>query len=473
LAGKALGRLGLAVGLAVLFCIIIPHVLLPSLGIGVALPFIYVPGEKIPGFPLTNTYLTTIITSFLLLVFAWQATKNMKEVPGRLQAAFEMLVEFIDNLTKSVIGPKSRKVFPWAATIFLSVLFANYIKLLPGFDTVGILECAPIGSSGYWANSNTPLATLFVPSSLNSGFKATEADFIACEKIVGKYHGSAAGHGGAQPTAAATAGAAKATAVATKAATPTAKPTQAATKSAMLPDKSDSMILAAPANAPQQAEGGGSDKITADELAMIALTRKIDTQPALKVTDLSEAEKAMVTVAANGTLSVKKPLRELYIIVPFFRGPASDLTYTLVLAIVAVIMIQVLGVQENGSAYWYKYVNLPALANIGNPKKPANGFLGPIDFVVGLLEIISEISKILSFAFRLFGNIFAGQVLIFVMVFLVATGLPLIFIGLEAFVGVIQPFVFALLFTVLAGVAMSGHHGDDDHGDDHAHDGSH
>jgi F-type H+-transporting ATPase subunit a len=92
-----------------------------------------------------------------------------------------------------------------------------------------------------------------------------------------------------------------------------------------------------------------------------------------------------------------------------------------------------------------------------------------MDFIVGLLELISEIAKIISFGFRLFGNIFAGQVLLFVMAFLVATMLPSIFYGLELFVGLIQAFVFAMLVLVFSAMAMQKHdHGD--HGDVHGRD---
>ena len=90
--------------------------------------------------------------------------------------------------------------------------------------------------------------------------------------------------------------------------------------------------------------------------------------------------------------------------------------------------------------------------------------MGAMDFVVGLLEIISELAKIVSFGFRLFGNIFAGQVLLFVMTFLVATLLPAIFYGLELFVGLIQAFVFSMLLLVFSTMAMAGHgHDDEEH----------
>ncbi len=441
MAGKGLTRLAIALVIGIATCFLIPHVILPKwLGIGVALPFIYVPGEKLPNSPLTNTLLTTFITDVVLGLFVYLAVRNVKEVPGRLQSVFEMLVEFVDNLTRGIVGPKSRKVFPLAFAIFTFILFANYIKLLPGFDSVGVMECAgpaqlsspdhPVAPNGYYANGSA----LYVPASLSSGYRATLEDFEYCEKVNGKAH---------EATTAA---------VGTRSAVST-------------PEAVATRAVAAPAGGESTGEGH-SAVATAEETFRANLTRKVDTTAGLKLSDLTAEEQTLVTSDTKGKLTVKQPLREVYFITPFLRGAPSDLTFTLAIALIAVIMIQVHGVQELGSAYWYKYINLPAIANIGNPNKPARGLLGPIDFIVGILEIVSEISKILSFAFRLFGNIFAGQVLIFVMTFLIATGLPLIFNGLEAFVGVIQPFVFAMLYTVFAGIAMAGHHaeGDDEHG---------
>ncbi|MEO0598422.1 MAG: F0F1 ATP synthase subunit A, partial [Chloroflexota bacterium] len=102
-----------------------------------------------------------------------------------------------------------------------------------------------------------------------------------------------------------------------------------------------------------------------------------------------------------------------------------------------------------------------ALGNI--QKNP----IGGVDFLVGLFEIVSEFAKVISLAFRLFGNIFAGMVLIFVMHFLVATGLPAIFFGLESIIGFAQAAVFAVLTLIFCAQAMVSHHHDDDHDEHH------
>jgi F-type H+-transporting ATPase subunit a len=93
---------------------------------------------------------------------------------------------------------------------------------------------------------------------------------------------------------------------------------------------------------------------------------------------------------------------------------------------------------------------------------------GLIDFAVGLLEIVSELAKILSFSFRLFGNIFAGSVLLFVMGSLVPVVVQSGFLMLEFFVGLIQAIVFGMLTMVFMAQATQSHHGDAEEHEEHA-----
>jgi F-type H+-transporting ATPase subunit a len=87
-----------------------------------------------------------------------------------------------------------------------------------------------------------------------------------------------------------------------------------------------------------------------------------------------------------------------------------------------------------------------------------------MDFGVGLFEIVSEISKVISLSFRLFGNIFAGQLLLFILTFLVATLLPVAIYGLEFAVGMIQALVFGMLTLVFSAQAMVSHaHDEEEH----------
>lgn len=129
------------------------------------------------------------------------------------------------------------------------------------------------------------------------------------------------------------------------------------------------------------------------------------------------------------------------VLIPFLRPAASDLNTTLALAITSVIIIQIFGLSYLGIKYVTKFVN----------------FKGPIPFFVGILEAISEFAKIISFAFRLFGNVFAGGVLLAVVSFLIPALAAIPFYGLEIFVGFVQALVFAMLTTVFIFVATQSH----------------
>lgn len=140
-------------------------------------------------------------------------------------------------------------------------------------------------------------------------------------------------------------------------------------------------------------------------------------------------------------------------IVPLFRAPSSDLNLTFALALISVFLTQVFGVWELGLGYFGKFFQFGSFAK--------KGFgLGLIDFFMGLIELISEIAKILSFAFRLFGNIFAGEVILIIMSSLVSLLLVNIFFGLEIFVGFIQAFVFFILSLVFFSMATHSHGGE-------------
>jgi F-type H+-transporting ATPase subunit a len=140
-----------------------------------------------------------------------------------------------------------------------------------------------------------------------------------------------------------------------------------------------------------------------------------------------------------GSIGFQEPENKF---VPILRGPTADLNTTLVLALISVASIQYFGIKNLGFFHYIKkFINLR----------------NPIDFVVGLLEINSEVSKIISFAFRLFGNIFAGEVLLAVIGYLIPVLAPLPFLGLEVFVGFIQALVFTMLSLIFMSVASSSH----------------
>lgn len=231
-------------------------------------------------FPVTNTLLSTWLAMIVCVVFFWLVCRDLRFVPGRLQALVEFIIEAFLNLCTSVAGPRrGRTVFPLIATIFLFVLFLNWMGLLPGFGTIGFYE-------------HTAEGTVFVP---------------------------------------------------------------------------------------------------------------------------------------------------------LLRGGTTDLNTTLALALISVVITQVLGLRAVGAGqYLGKFINFRE---------------GPIGFFVGLLELVSEVARLISFSFRLFGNIFAGEILLTVIAFLVPFGVALPFLGLEFFVGAIQAFIFAILTLMFVTIATEPHGG--------------
>ena len=130
------------------------------------------------------------------------------------------------------------------------------------------------------------------------------------------------------------------------------------------------------------------------------------------------------------------------VFVPLFRSAASDLNFTLALAIVSLGATHVFGISAIGFfTHAQTYISLK----------------GPVKFFIGILEIIAEIAKMISFSFRLFGNIFAGEVLLLILGALVPLVIPLPFWALKFFVGLIQAFIFAILTTVFISTATSAH----------------
>ena len=264
---------------------------------------------------LVNTMPTLAVTLVLLIVIAFFTNRSLKQsartdlVPRGIGNVMEAILEILYNLTEGSAGKYAKMIFPWFATIMLYVLFANLLKLIPGFESVGVFHHVGEGGLGH------PVKGIFLqPGELENG----------------------------------------------------------------------------------------------------------------------------------------------YILVPFFRGISVDLNFTAALALISVVMIQVVGFRAQGFGYLSKFFNTRRMFKVP--------FFGAMDFLVGLLELISELSKILSFAFRLFGNMFAGIVLVAIVAGLLGkiSILAAMVMLFELFVGVIQAFVFGMLTMVFMAQATQGH------GEEHA-----
>jgi F-type H+-transporting ATPase subunit a len=266
---------------------------------------------------LVNTLPTLAVTIVLLVIIAYFTNRSLKQsaqtdlVPRGIGNVVEAILEILYNLTEGSAGKWARAIFPWFATILIYVLFANLLKLIPGFESIGVLHEAH-GEGGHHI-----------------------------EPLIGNW---------------------------------------------------------------------------------------------------------FLFTAEEGE----------YILAPFFRGISVDLNFTVALALIAVVMIQVIGIRAQGAGYFSKFFNTRRMFKVP--------FFGAMDFLVGLLELISELSKILSFAFRLFGNMFAGIVLVAIVAGLLGrfSILPAMVMLFELFVGVIQAFVFGMLTMVFMAQATQGH------GEEHA-----
>ncbi|HLH60914.1 MAG TPA: F0F1 ATP synthase subunit A [Ktedonobacteraceae bacterium] len=137
-------------------------------------------------------------------------------------------------------------------------------------------------------------------------------------------------------------------------------------------------------------------------------------------------------------------------LIPWIRPATTDLNLTIGMALIAVITAQVYGFATLGAGeHLSKYFNFPALFRLD--------FTGFVEFFVGILDIVQEIGRILSLAFRLFGNIFAGTVVLAVFAFIIPFVSDIVFIPFELFVAFVQAFVFALLSLIYLQLAVTPH----------------
>ena len=365
-------------------------------------PFIQLPGECYPGtlgifgdgpFALncwTNTFTSAIVAWIVVLVIALSVragSRTVDEVPTGFYNFFEMVIEGAFDFVANITGErKARDFFPFFMTYILVILVANWLGLVPGWDSIGLWEHKPFFEE---ETRIVELERTYVEE-LGRNYTHDEAIEIAHDEHV-------------------------------------FDETDKKNKGDL---RSGIWLLS---------------KVNQDEGAEIIAEPNV---PGDKK-DEFDAVKGFNPDAADWT------------IVPFVRPAATDLNFTLAFAIIAMVLVQYFGFKYLGArSYLGKF--FPFIAK-GFGGAVAKNPITVIDVVVGLLELIGDVSKILSFAFRLLGNIFAGMVLLFVMAFLLPAA-NMIFYGLEFFIGLIQAIVFALLMVIFMNGATIHHGYDDDHG---------
>ena len=343
---------------------------------------------------LMNTMLTTWLAMLVLIILALFIRKSLTEVPGRFQALFEIIIEFFLNLCESIAGrDKGRRFFPLVFTIFIFIVVANWMGILPGFGTVGRIA-DPEEIAHHHGIHHYVDPALADYASDDSHAKHDEHGEDSHAKHDEHDDDSHAKHDEHDEDSHA--------------------------KHDEHSDHLDSVALhvfTGQGAFSYLAPGSFSDQLTFEEYEN-----------------------------QDGLVGEDKRAGHL---VPFLRSANTDINMTLAMAIIAMGMVHFWGFSILGfPSHIGKFINFKE---------------GPIGFFVGILEIISELAKVVSFTFRLFGNIFAGEVLLMALAFL----LPLIgiipFLGLELFVGVIQAFIFSMLTLVFASMASVSHSSDDHH----------
>lgn len=359
-------------------------------------------------FPLVNTYVTSLTVVVLLIVIAVLIRRRMSLVPGRLQNAVEGLpyvgMEAFYDIAVNTAGEKNgRRFFPAIFTIFVFIWVANWMALLPFFNTIGSVEKVDAHEfhKEAAAFSKTAGIRLITPNQKELTFEVNESSCAPIDKEISD-------------------------ATAAKRST-----------SGLEKEKEDCIVHARQrAIDVQLPKAAGIQVDTSACNAMAAGTPK---DACVEDAKLARADEARAKLEKDGT--------EIGILKPYFRSMNTDINSPLSMAIMAIIFVEFWGITALGFfKYGSKFIN----------------FSSPINTIVGLLELIAEAARLISFTFRLFGNMLAGEILLLVMTFIVPFVFTVLFYGLEVFVGLIQAFVFAMLTLVFGVLAVSVH---EEHGE--------
>lgn len=400
-------------------------------------------------FNLTNTLIAAWVAIFVLVSVSFIATRKMKLIPSGIQSVVEWTVEGLLKLVEDITGSKAkaRKIFPLVATIFLFVLIANWTGLLPfynGFGKTVTAEHLIVHTAedtikqnlvGMDDESAHHLAEEFYGSHLN--------DEVIAE--VREHDGKHFPEEGDKVT----------TAVALN----DKIMAKLKTKKLFIMDKAGGMPFLNLGFKSERLGGIGllTDKkeVSARDYFVTVIQEKYDPTIVDESHDIEGQKEELGLADVREDDSGAKVAAEF---IPYLRSANSDLMMTLAIALVAMFMVEFWGVTSNG---FFRY--LGRFINFSDFKK--GPFMGVIGLGVGLLEAISEFARLISFTFRLFGNITAGEILIFVFLFLAPFLAVIIPLGLEVFVGFIQAIVFSGLILVFAAGAMESHeaHGEGHH----------
>ncbi len=396
-------------------------------------PEIVVPAEVITsvGFlNITNTMITAWMVMGVLILVSFIGTRSMSLVPSGIQNFLESVVGFLVGQIEDIAGEElGRRFFTLIATIFIFLIASNWLGLLPFFNAIGKTE--DIGFEIFHELSNAHPEKLV----LGEDGKYVENHGFAGVKMTGSSSFLKINNG--------------------------AKTIEFEVHEGETPGEALDRYIVFLAHYFADFKVESTQYEEHAEASVVAEAAKLlqgDGAPELL---MAEGESHGAAAGEHEHASLESPSLhaqvsgvsfedsdKLALVIPFFRSVFSDVNNTLAMGIVAFFAIEFWGFQALGFAYITKFLN----------------FKGIMSFV-GILELVSEFIRIISFAFRLFGNIFAGEVLILMLTFLMPFLLVDVIYMLELFVGFIQASVFALLTLVFAMGAVASH---DDHEEGHS-----
>ena len=161
----------------------------------------------------------------------------------------------------------------------------------------------------------------------------------------------------------------------------------------------------------------------------------------------------------TGTVGVWELHEGKTVLVPLLRSANSDLNLTLAMAVVSVLASHILGIMTLGFfVHLNKFIQVGSFWKALKTLNAVKIFTALVEFMVGIIELVSEVAKVISLSLRLFGNVFTGEVLLTVMSGLIAFVVPVPFMALELLVGVVQATVFSMLVLVYLTVATTAPH---------------
>ncbi len=210
------------------------------------------------------------------------------------------------------------------------------------------------------------------------------------------------------------------------------------------------LLVLAARRVAMQPNGRGGQILEAGSEMLLALIERVTNNRERALTYFPLLATLFLFIVVNNWLGLLPGVGSITVVTsygttPLLRGATADLNTTFALAMISVVVTQIYAIRRLGlPTHLKKYVSL-----------------NPVLLFVGILEFISEFSRMISFSFRLFGNIFAGEVLLVVISFLAPVIAPLPFFFLELFVGFIQALVFTMLTLIFLEIA-SAEHGDQD-----------